>query len=502
MSLITLDAIGITLGLPIFSNLSLTLHKGDRLGLVAGNGQGKSTLLQLLADKRQPSSGTCHYARSLGLALMPQTPDSDWLARSVEDVVIGNLPAETREWDSWRAAVALEDIGVPPAFWQLPLGQLSGGWQRMVLLARTWVGDPDILLLDEPTNHLDFERISQLQAWILRLPKDKALIIASHDRAFLDSVSNRTLFLRADASLDFAQNYTAARASLDNRDEATARRFETDLRQAAQLRRQAAKLRNIGINSGSDLLTVKTKQLKDRAERIEAAARPAHQAARSGLIRLSDSEARVKFLLAFDNAVISAPDGRRLFRTGKLWIAPGDRIVLLGPNGAGKSCLLTRITAAIRGEAVPGITCAASVIPGICDQTLSHLRADEVLHHAIRDRFLMGDQPIRALLAGAGFPLDKQGQTLAQLSGGQRARLAMLILRLEQPNLFLLDEPTNHLDIAGQEALEAELTKAEAACLMVSHDRHFIAQVANRFLLIRDGRLDEIEKPATVSGEV
>lgn len=496
MSLIILDSAGVTIGTPLFSDLNLTLHKGDRLGLIAGNGLGKSTLLQILAEKRQPSSGACHYARNLSLALMPQTPPADWLSQTVEDVVTANLPADTREWESWRAAVALDDIGIPQAFRSQPLGALSGGWQRMALLARAAVNDPDIMLLDEPTNHLDFERIRQMQDWIARPPKDKALIIASHDRAFLDSVCNRTLFLRADASADFAQSYTQARASLDAMDAAQARRFETDLRQAAQLRRQAAKLRNIGINSGSDLLTVKTKQLKDRAERIEAAARPAAQSAPSGLIRLSESEARTKFLLAFDHAVITAPDGRRLFRTETLWIAPGDRVVLLGPNGAGKSCLMTRVTAVLRGETRQGITCATSVIPGICDQTLSHLRPDETLHGAIRDRFAMADQPIRSLLAGAGFAVDRQGETVAKLSGGQRARLAMLILRLEQPNLFLLDEPTNHLDIAGQEALEAELCRSDAACLMVSHDRRFIETVANRFLRITEGRLEEVREPA------
>lgn len=493
MTLISTQSLGMTLGTRLFADLDLVIQKGDRIGLVAANGRGKSSLLRCLAGLAAPTEGGFTTARGARVTLMLQDPGPELLARPVREVVLEELPAETRDWEAWRAEVALDELGLPLDLRDRPLGELSGGWQRMALLARAWLAEPDLLLMDEPTNHLDLARIGQLQRWIAALPKTTAVLIASHDRDFLDAVTTRTLFLRSDVSVQFARPYSAARASLDEADAATARQHANELRQADQLRRQAARLHNIGVNSGSDLLTVKTKQLRERAERIEAAARPAHREGSAGRIMLAESGTAARVLLALDGLRVTTPEGRALFATGKFWLHPGDRVVLLGRNGAGKSRLLHIVTRAMRGEVPQGLRLNPTIIPGICDQSLSHLRPDETLHGAIAERFGVGEQRIRSLLAGAGFAVERQGQRVAVLSGGQRARLAMLILRLEQPNFYLLDEPTNHLDIEGQEALEGELTRGEAACLLVSHDRRFVRNVANRFWLIERGRLVETE---------
>ncbi|WP_439598763.1 ATP-binding cassette domain-containing protein [Falsiroseomonas sp.] len=462
MSLITLEALGMSLGAPLFTNLDFTIHKGDRIGLVAHNGGGKSTLLRVLAERTEPATGHCRYGRNLRVTLMQQDPEPSSLALPVRDVLLQALPAESREWEGWRVDVALDAMDVPAELHDWPLGALSGGWQRMVLLVRAWLTEPDVLLMDEPTNHLDLQRIGQLQRWIAELPQDVVLVVASHDRAFLDAVTRRTLFLRREASAEFAAPYSAARASLAELDEATARRHETELRQATRLRQQAAKLHNIGVNSGSDLLKVKTKQQQDRAERIEAATRPAYREGSAGQIRLADGSTHARTLLTLDTLKVTAPDG----------------------------------TKAIRGQSYPGVTVSATVVAGICDQMLSHLRPGQTLHDAIRSRFEIGDQRIRTLLATAGFPVDRQGHSIGQLSGGQRARLAMLILQLQEPNFYLLDEPTNHLDIEGQEMLEEELRQRESACLLVSHDRRFVENVGTRFWLIERGCLVEEDNPS------
>ncbi|MCQ4158809.1 ATP-binding cassette domain-containing protein [Roseomonas sp. GC11] len=495
MSLISLEGLGIALGQILFSNLDLTVHPGDRIGIVARNGSGKSTLLRLLAERAEPMAGHCRYGRNLRMALMPQDPEPALLPLPVHAAMRQALPAESQEWEGWRVDVALDAVGMPGAMREQPLGTLSGGWQRMALLARAGLAEPDILLMDEPTNHLDLQRIGQLQRWIAALPPETALLVASHDRAFLDAVTRRTLFLRREASVTFAAPYSAARTSLAEHDAATARRHETDLRQATRLRQQAARLHNIGVNSGSDLLKVKTQQLRARAERIEATARPAHREGSAGQIRLAESGTHARTLLTLDGVRVAAPDGRRLFTTGRLRLHPGDRVVLLGANGAGKSRLLGLVTQALAGQPHPGLTVSATVVAGICDQSLSHLRPEQTLHDAIRSRFALGDQRIRTLLATAGFAPDQQQRAIGQLSGGQRTRLAMLILRLQEPNFYLLDEPTNHLDIEGQEMLEAELLRQDCAGLIVSHDRRFVETIATRFWRIERGALLETEEP-------
>ena len=497
MALINLKALGVTLGARLFSNLDLSVEAGDRVGIVAANGRGKSTLLRVIAGALEPGEGDITRARGLTIGHVEQDIAPGLLALPFHEVVRQALPAEQAESESWRADVVLETFEVPQDLRERPLGALSGGWQRLALLARVWVNDPDALLLDEPTNHLDLARIRWLEDWLRDLPQSIPLIVASHDRAFLDAVTNRTLFLRAEASQVFALPYSRARVALDEIDASQERQFQRDMKAAQQLRRQAAKLNNIGINSGSDLLVIKTKQLKDRAERLEDAARPAHQERSAGAIRLANRGTHAKQLVTLDDAEVRTPDGALLFKTGKRWICQGDRIVLLGRNGSGKSRLVGLVRDAIAGvgSAQAGIRATPSLALGHVDQALSDLADSDTPMAAVGRRFEFGDPRLRALLAGAGIGIDMQERPIGRLSGGQKARLAMLVLRLTNPNFYLLDEPTNHLDIDGQEALENELMVQEASCLLVSHDRSFVRGVGNRFWQIENRKLIEVEGP-------
>ncbi|MGI9434238.1 MAG: ATP-binding cassette domain-containing protein, partial [Geminicoccaceae bacterium] len=375
-----------------------------------------------------------------------------------------------------------------------PLVQLSGGWQQIARLASAWVIEPDILLMDEPTNHLDLSRIGMVQNWLATVARYTPIVVASHDRALLDAVTNRTLFLRDMNSQVFALPFSRARNALARVDAAEERRFDNDMKQAKQLRRQAAKLKNIGINSGSDLLVVKTKQLKERADKLEESARPAYQARSAGAIRLSNSDTHAKALVTLEDADVTTPDGQLLFKTGEIWINRGDRVVLLGCNGSGKTRFVSKINLAITRDA-EAVKVAPTVVLGHSDQGLTQLDGDATPFAAIIRRFDVGDQRARSLLAGAGIGIDLQSTLIAALSGGQKARLAMLILRLTQPNFYLLDEPTNHLDIEGQEGLEAELLTHGATCLLVSHDRTFVREVGNRFWFIDGRKLVEVDGP-------
>ncbi len=497
MSLITIRALGVTLSTPLFANLTLSVAAGDRIGLVAANGRGKSTLLKCITGDFEPTTGEIFRARGLTLGHMEQNLPAGLDGLTFREAVLAALSPDQQESESWRADVTLEELEVPEALRERPLAKLSGGWQRIALIARVRVGEPDVLLLDEPTNHLDLTKIARLEAWLAALPRDMPVIISSHDRAFLDAVTNRTLFLRPERSQLFALPYSRARAALDEMDAAEEKRFEKDMKAAQQLRQQAAKLNNIGINSGSDLLVVKTKQLKERAERIEETAKPAHLERSAGAIRLANRGTHAKVLVTLEDASVETPDGTPLFRTGQKFICQGDRIVLLGPNGAGKTRLVRLLRQAVEaaGASHHGIKATPSLVLGYGDQALSDLSDSETPHGTIIHRFDVGDQKARSLLAGAGLSIEMQGRPVGQLSGGQKARLGMLVLRLTNPNFYLLDEPTNHLDIEAQEALERELTAREASCLFVSHDRAFVRAVANRFWVIEKRRLVEVEGP-------
>jgi ATPase subunit of ABC transporter with duplicated ATPase domains len=497
MSFINIRNLGVTLGVPLFSRLNLAVNAGDRIGLVAANGRGKSTLLRCMAGTMQASEGEIIRSRGLTVGYVEQHVPEALMDRPFHAAVLEMLSADLRLSERWRVDVALESLDVPEALRQKPLKHLSGGWQRLAMLARVLVTEADVLLLDEPTNHLDLARIGQLENWLNALPREMPVVISSHDRAFLDATTNRTLFLRPGQSQLFSLPYTEARAALRETDASDERRYQRDLKAAQKLRQHAAKLGNIGINSGSDLLLSKTKQLKQRAEKLEDAAKAAHYERSAGTLRLANRGAQAKVLVTLDDARVETPDGRLLFKTGKQFVARGDRIVLLGPNGAGKTRLLAMLRAAIENPDVgqAGIKVTQSLVLGYCDQALGGLADADTPMRTIVRRFEVGDQRARALLAGSGLSIEMQGRPIGQLSGGQKARLGMLLLRLAQPNFYLLDEPTNHLDIDGQEALEDELNDDQASCLLVSHDRNFVRAAGNRFWLIDRKKLVELEGP-------
>jgi ATPase subunit of ABC transporter with duplicated ATPase domains len=499
MSLIAVKSLSLTLGLPLFADLSFAVEPGDRLGLIAANGRGKSSLLRCLAGQLEATGGGITKARGTTVRLVEQDVPVALLGLTLREAVAQAL--SDPEGEGWRVDVMLDDLAVPEGFRGQVLGGLSGGWQRTALLARAAVAEPDVLLLDEPTNHLDLARVGILQRWIKGVPRDVAVIAASHDRAFLDAVTARSLFLRDMGSRVFALSYTRARAALSEADAAQGRQFENDLAKADQLRRQAAKLKNIGINSGSDLLINKTKQLKERAGKIEAQAKAAFKEGSAGEIRLANSGTHAKALVTLNDATVGTPDGLPLFRTGQKWIERGDRVVLLGRNGAGKTQMVRALVRAIaEGDELIRVT--PTLVLGHSDQGLGQLGAKATPFDLVT-AFKTGDGPARSLLAEAGIRTDMQTKPLAPLSGGQKARLAMLILRLSKPNFYLLDEPTNHLDIEGQEALEAELLTRGATCLLVSHDRSFVRNVGNRFWLIDKKKLVEVADPeAFFAGEL
>src|SRR5882757_667530 len=214
MTLINIRNLGVTLNAPLFSQLNLVVNAGDRIGLVAANGRGKSTLLRCIAGTMEASEGEITRSRGLTVGYVEQDVPEALMDKPLDAAVLEMLSAEQRLSERWRVDVALESLDVPETLRQRPLKHLSGGWQRVAMLARVLVTEADVLLLDEPNNHLDLARISRLENWLNALPREMPVVISSHDRAFLDATTNRTLFLRLERSQAFSLPYTRARAAL------------------------------------------------------------------------------------------------------------------------------------------------------------------------------------------------------------------------------------------------------------------------------------------------
>ena len=478
----------------LFQNLNLTLGPGDRLGLVAQNGAGKSTLLRCFAGEIDLSHGDVIRSRGAKIGYVSQDVEPALLDRTFRDAVLTALPRTTWESDSWRVDVVLDSLNAPREMHALSVSALSGGWQRLMLLARVWVTDPDVLLLDEPTNYLDLEKILLLENWLETWTRHLPLIIASHDRSFLDAATNRTLFLRPETSRLFALSYSRARGELARMDAADSAEQARDLKEAQRLRRQSAKLKNIGINSGSDLLLKKQKKLRERAQKIEEEATATHSE-RTGEIRLSNRGTHAKTLIQIEGLPVATPDGRLLFKVPKLKLFRGDRVALLGRNGTGKSTLVRLLRGTLAGCGdLPSVKSTPTLVMGYMDQALSDVPPDRTPFDFVSG-LGRSDAQCRSALAAAGIFHDLQRRSIGNLSFGEKSRLALLALRFATPNFYLLDEPTNHIDIAGQEALAEEIGANGACCLFVSHDRAFVRDVATRFLVVERGELRERESP-------
>lgn len=501
MGSISLRNAGLVASETPFSNLNFVIGDGDCVGLVAGNGRGKTTLLKAMAGQGELTAGDIVRSRGLQVGYVEQDMPKESMGLTLFDAVLEVLTPADRETDSWRVDVVLDEFQAPSAMRNRTLTELSGGWQRIALIARCWVRQPDALLLDEPTNHLDLGKLVQLENWLREAARNIPVVIASHDREFLDVTTNRTLFLRPDQSHYFALPYSKARIALAEADEAAEAKRERDLKEVSRLRKQAAKLTNIGINSGSDLLVVKSKYLRERAHKIETAVLSVHKE-RSGEIRLGNSGAQAKVMVAIEDVEVRSPAGDKLFRIDKLHIFQGDRLVILGRNGTGKSQFMGLLHRAMTGQETAGIRISPQVVPGYVDQAMSFLPDRRSLLDYITVTFNEGDQRSVSLLAAAGFPPEKQDWPIGQLSFGQRARLGLLAMRLLKPNFYLLDEPTNHVDIPGQERLEAEILEHGATCVLVSHDRSFVRRLGSRFLVIEGRRLKEVDGPEAFFAEM
>ena len=494
----------------LFDNISLQVDERDRIALVGKNGAGKSTLLKILVGEEEPTSGEINKKRDLSLSYLAQDSrfessntiydemlhvfdDLRKTERTLRQMELdmgektgADLEKLMQDYDrlseEFRQAggftyeadirAILNGFKFDESMWQMKIEELSGGQNTRLALAKMLLEKPNLLVLDEPTNHLDIETIAWLENYLVNY--SGALLIVSHDRYFLDKVATITLDLTKHSLDRYVGNYSSFVEQKEQKLLTEAKNYEKQQKEIAAL--EDFVNRNLVRASTTKRAQSRRKQLEkmERLDKPEAGSKSAHMTFHSdktsGNVVLTVEEAAV----GYDDQILSEPIN--------LDIRKMNAVAIVGPNGIGKSTLIKSIVGQIpfiKGEARFG----ANVEVGYYDQTQSKLTPhNSVLDELWNDFKLTPEVEIRNRLGAFLFSGDDVKKTVGMLSGGERARLLLAKLSMENNNFLILDEPTNHLDIDSKEVLENALIDFDGTLLFVSHDRYFINRVATQVL--------------------
>jgi len=458
----------------VLRNVTLGLAEGDRVGIVGRNGEGKSTLLRLLAGVERADAGTVTRTGGVAAALLGQGDDLA-AERTVRDELVGGRA--DHEWASDAAFRGVLDgllggveIRRLSEGLDTPVAPLSGGERRRIALARALLGRPDVLLLDEPTNHLDVEAID----WLARhlAARRGTVVVITHDRWFLDAVCTSTWEVADGAVHQYEGGYAAYVLARAERDRQAAAREDR--------RRQLVRKELAWLRRGPPARTSKPKFRIEAANALIAGEPDPRD--RVELLRFATARLGAKVILAED---ISLAFGDRAILRHATWrLGPGDRVAVVGANGSGKTTLLDVLAGDRQPDAGTvdrGTTVRLAHLGQDTAEIPGHLRVLEALEE-IRARIRLGDG--RELTAGGlaerfGFRGDRARTLVRDLSGGERRRLQLMRLLMGEPNVLLLDEPTNDLDIDTLTALEDLLDGWPGTLVVVSHDRWFVERVCD-----------------------
>ena len=494
----------------LFDNINLQVDERDRIALVGKNGAGKSTLLKILVGEEEPTSGEINKKKDISLSYLAQ--DSrfesgntiydemlhvfDDLRRTEKqlrqmELEMGEKSGEDLEKlmsdydrlsENFRQAggftyeadirAILNGFKFDESMWQMKIAELSGGQNTRLALAKMLLEKPNLLVLDEPTNHLDIETISWLENYLVNY--SGALIIVSHDRYFLDKVATITLDLTKHSLDRYVGNYSRFVELKEQKLATEAKNYEKQQKEIAAL--EDFVNRNLVRASTTKRAQSRRKQLEkmERLDKPEAGKKAANMTFRS-------EKTSGNIVLTVENAAIGY-DGEVLSEPINLDLRKMNAVAIVGPNGIGKSTFIKSIVDQIpfiKGEKRFG----ANVEVGYYDQTQSKLTpSNTVLDELWNDFKLTPEVEIRNRLGAFLFSGDDVKKSVGMLSGGEKARLLLAKLSMENNNFLILDEPTNHLDIDSKEVLENALIDFDGTLLFVSHDRYFINRVATHVL--------------------
>ncbi|MEX3774515.1 ATP-binding cassette domain-containing protein [Pseudomonas sp. MYb118] len=494
----------------LLEDAELTLHAGQKAGLIGANGAGKSSLFALLRGELHPDSGDCFLPADWRIAHMRQEVDT--LERLAVDYVLdgdlrlrqvqrdlaaaeaahdgaaqARLHAELDSADGYtadaRARKLLAGLGFTNEQMDRQIGDFSGGWRMRLNLAQALMCPSDLLLLDEPTNHLDLDAIIWLEEWLKSYPG--TLLLISHDRDFLDEVVDHVAHVDQRKITLYRGGYTAFERARAERLAQQQQAYEKQQAQRAHMESYIARFK---------AQATKARQAQSRIKALER------------MEELSAAHVDSPFDFVFrESTKISSPlidlsDARlgygekAVLEKVKLQLTPGARIGLLGPNGAGKSTLIKNLAGELSPLAGRMTRGENTVVGYFAQHQLDSLdsKASPLLHLqrlAPTER----EQTLRDFLGGFDFRGARIDEPVLNFSGGEKARLALALIAWERPNLLLLDEPTNHLDLEMRLALTMALQEFSGAVLVVSHDRHLLKSTTDNFYLVADGKVEEFD---------
>ena len=498
-------------GRPLFDGASATIPTGHKVGLVGRNGTGKTTLFRLIKGELALEGGSISLpsrARIGGIA--QEAPASDVslintvLAADIERAElmaeaetatdpgrIAEVQTRLADIDAWsaeaRAASILKGLGFDEEAQQRPCADFSGGWRMRVALAAVLFSEPDLLLLDEPTNYLDLEGALWLEAYLVKYPH--TVIIISHDRELLNRSVGGILHLEDRGLIYYGGNY----------DQFARQRAANRANQAAAAKKQEAQRAHLqAFVDRFKAKASKAKQAQSRVKMLEKmeTIRAPEDAART-VFTFPEPEELSPPIIATEGVSVGYGDTVILSKLD-LRIDQADRIALLGKNGEGKSTLSKMLSGRLAPMSGKMTQSSKLRIGFFAQHQVDELYIDETpLQHLQRERPEEGQAKLRARLAGFGLGAAQADTEVGRLSGGQKARLSLLLATLDAPHLLILDEPTNHLDIESREALVEALTAYTGAVILVSHDMHLLSLVADRLWLVSQGTVKPYEGDLT-----
>ncbi|MFB9216251.1 ABC-F family ATP-binding cassette domain-containing protein [Vibrio sinaloensis] len=474
---------------PLFEQLTFTIQRGDKIGLIGHNGCGKSSLLKLLHGQFEPSQGNIAKANSCLMRYVEQhLPDT-----IQSNTVLAALAEDLAEDEIWRAELLLDELGFSLQERAMPVANCSGGQQMRLLLARAIIHQPDLLLLDEPSNHLDLPSLLWLEQFLSNWKG--SFVLVSHDQTLLDRVTNTTWIMRDRALHHFSLPCSSARQALDEKDYADRLRHASEQKEIDRIEKSAKRLATWGKVYDNEDLARKAKTMFARKERLVEEQTELSEGTPWVLELKGDALPANRLLEVLPFSVKPPQSDLHLFDMIEKRVKSGDRIAVLGSNGCGKSTLLNLLYQQYldveQSSSKQAIHFHERCRLGYYDQSLQQLNDQDSLIDALQSFASISSEIAKRALIGAGFEYTRHDQQVASLSGGERARVLFVGLTLARYHMLFLDEPTNHLDMEGKQELIATLAGFEGAALLVSHDRSLIEQSCNRFWLVDQGQLTE-----------